>query len=57
MAVKAYKAIGKNPLSLSSLITNWETHTIQEIEAIDREIDSCPTDFEPMISRIWPGTY
>jgi hypothetical protein len=51
--LKAYTAIGKNPLALSSLIHNWRETPIIDIKAVT---GSCTSGYTPMIQRKWPGT-
>ena len=50
----AYSHIGKNPLALSNLISNWKTLPITDIKAIEGDV--CTNGYQPMITRYWPGT-
>ena len=54
-SLSAYINVGKTPLYLSATVTNWEAHMITDIKAVEE--DHCPTGYEPMVEREWPGTF
>jgi len=54
-SILAYKATSARTWNISELVYNWKETPIVAITATNE--DSCARDFEPIIGKIWPGTF
>lgn len=50
----SYSEIEKKPLALKDIRENWEMNSIMDIKIMENE---CPSDYERLIDRQWPGSY
>ena len=55
MSILAYETLTKNQYASMQFMDNWHRQPITEIQGVGAS-EPCPTGFEGISNRTWPGT-